>query len=250
MTAHDIALVMPMAGQGSRFQRTGQLTPKPLVDLWGRPLFWWATESVLRSIAVRELVFVVLADHVERFGIDVTIHSYYPSARVLCIPDSTSGAAATAAIGVAALETPGPFALNDCDHAFLSPGLSPVVEGLYQGSEGALLGFRSDSPAYSYVRFDREGRVEGTAEKQVVSEFAISGCYMFSDAATFAHRFATYRTSCPYDELFVSGIYNAILDAGGDVLFQGLARHVCFGTPEEYQRVRREDLSFLDPATG
>src|SRR5687768_11408483 len=161
---------MPMAGQGSRFSRAGLLTPKPLVDLWGRPLFWWATESVLRSIAVRELVFVVLAEHVERFGIDVTIRSYYPTARVVRLPSVTSGAAETAAIGVAALETSGPFALNDCDHAFLAPGLPPIIERLHRGSEGTLLGFRSHSPAYSYVRFDREGRVDGTAEKEVVSE--------------------------------------------------------------------------------
>ena len=246
---HDIALVMPMAGQGSRFHSAGLRTPKPLVDLWGRPLFWWAAESVLRSIAVRELVFVVLADHVERFGIDAAIHTYYPGARVVRLPAATSGAAETAAIGVAALETPGPFAVNDCDHALLAPGLLPIVERIRGGCEGALLGFRSDSPAFSYVRFDRDGGVVGTAEKRVVSEFAIAGCYLFSDALTFASRFATYRASCPYEELFISGIYNSILQAGGDVLFHELASHVSFGTPEELRRVGREELYFLHSGT-
>lgn len=247
---HDIALVMPMAGQGSRFQRAGTRIPKPLVDLWGRPLFWWAAESVLGSIDVRELVFVVLVDHVERFGIDATIRSYYPTARVVTITGVTAGAAETAAIGVAALETSGPLALNDCDHAFLARGLRKVVDRMQSGTEGALLGFRSQSPAYSYVRFDPKGRVEGTVEKKVASEFAIAGCYLFADARTFEDGFAAYRTTCPYGELFVSGIYNSLLHVGGEVLFHELAEHVAFGTPEEHQRVGAGDLSFLSPGTG
>ena len=145
--------------------------------------------------------------------------------------------------------TDAPLALNDCDHAFLASGLRPIVERLHRGSGGALLGFRSDAPAYSYVRFDGEGRVAGTVEKQVVSQFAIAGCYLFSDAPTFAAGYAAYRSACPYDELFISGIYNAMLHAGGEVLFHELAKHASFGTPEEHRRIGLADLSFLDAAT-
>jgi dTDP-glucose pyrophosphorylase len=245
---HDIALVMPMAGRGSRFRRAGVPTPKPLVELYGRPFFWWATESLMRSIRVRELVFVVLSDHVERFEMDARIRAFYPSARIVTIADVTSGAAETAALGVAALHTTGPIAINDCDHAFLAREMQPLVGQLQGPIEGALLGFRAAAPMYSYVRFDDRGRVAGTVEKQTVSEFAIAGCYLFSSAPTFTERFAEYRRSCPYDELFISGLYNGILDAGGEVLFRQLDRHVPFGTPEECERVGREDLSFLDPA--
>ena len=89
----DLALVVPMAGRGSRFHRAGIDVPKPLVDLWGRPMFWWATESVRRSVDVRELIFVVLAEHVERFAIDATIWEFYPTARIVTLPEVTSGAA-------------------------------------------------------------------------------------------------------------------------------------------------------------
>jgi dTDP-glucose pyrophosphorylase len=242
---HDIALVMPMAGGGTHFQRMGSLTPKPLVELWGRPFFWWSAESVLRAVRVRELIFVVLAEHIERFGLDVTIRAFYPNARIVAIPQVTSGAAETAAIGVAALETRGPFALNDCDHAFLADGVQPIVEQLHGRNEGALLGFRSESPAYSYVRFEGEGKVVGTVEKQVVGAYAIAGCYLFADPQSFLVRFAAYRSTCTYDELFISGVYNTILQAGGDVLFQELARHVSFGTPEEHRAVARKDLFSL-----
>jgi dTDP-glucose pyrophosphorylase len=243
---HDVALVMPMAGEGTRFQRRGILTPKPLVELWGRPLFWWAAESVLRAVPVRELIFVVLAQHIERFGIDVTIRALYPNARIVAVPDVTSGAAETAAIGAAALETSGPIALNDCDHAFLADGMQATVEQLHGRSEGALLGFRSQAPGYSYVMFDGQGKVVGTVEKQVASDFAIAGCYLFADPRTFLDRFAAYRRTCAYHELFISGVYNVIVQAGGEVRFSELTRHVSFGTPEERDRVAPEHLLFLE----
>jgi dTDP-glucose pyrophosphorylase len=241
----DVALVMPMAGRGTRFHQAGIAVPKPLVELWGRPLFWWATESVLRSVDVRETVFVVLAEHVERYGIAAAIGDVYPAARIVSLPDVTAGAAETAAMGVAALETKGPFALNDCDHAFRAEGMRSIVEQLQGRVEGALLGFRANTPAYSYVRFGDEGRVAGTVEKEVVSELAIAGCYLFADPQVYLERFAEYRRDCPYDELFVSGVFNTILRAGGEVVFHELSAHVSFGTPEEHQRVEPEELSLL-----
>ena len=244
--SHGVALVMPMAGRGTRFHRAGVDVPKPLVELWGKPLFWWATQSVIRAVEVRELVFVVLAEHIQRYAIDKVIKNVYPSARIVALPDVTTGAAQTAALGVAKLQTGGPVALNDCDHAFRAHDLSSIVEQLQQGAEGALLGFRAHTPAYSYVRFDGNGRVVGTVEKQVVSDFAVAGCYLFADPQRFLNCFETYRKDCPYDELFVSGVYNEILRAGGKVLFHELAAHVPFGTPEEHQRVERIDLSFLE----
>jgi hypothetical protein len=87
--------------------------------------------------------------------------------------------------------------------------------------------------------------VIGTVEKQVVSNFAIAGCYLFADAQTFLDRFTQYRQECEYDELFVSGVYNAILREGGEVLVHELGEHVSFGTPDEHRGVGRADLTFL-----
>lgn len=248
--AGDVALVMPMAGRGSRFRQGGRATPKPLIDLFGRPFFWWATESVTRAAAVRELVFVVLAEHVDAFGIDARIRAFYPEARVVALPDVTAGAAETAAVGVAALRTRGPFAVNDCDHAFQANGLAGVVRRLGAGADGALLGFQATSPAYSYVRLDDRGAVVGTVEKQPVSSFAIAGCYLFADPGAFAERLERYRVGCRYSELFLSGMYNTIVEDGGDVVFHELARHVSFGTPDELARVRAGDVAFLGAATA
>jgi dTDP-glucose pyrophosphorylase len=235
-----------MGGRGSRFQRGGQFIPKPLIELRGHPMFHWAVESLVAAVHVRDMIFVVLAEHVDRYRIDRRIRAYYPKAQVVCIPEVTAGAAETAAIGAGALARPGPFAINDCDLAFdTGPGFGEVVRRLHADAAGALLGFAASSTAYSYVMLDSVGRVTGTAEKQVVGKFAIAGCYLFDDPANFQRQFDLYRQTCPYQELFLSGMYNLLCRQGLPVIFHQLASHVSFGTPEELERVQDADMEFL-----
>ena len=42
----NLHIIMPMAGEGSRFRNAGWTTPKPLIELNGKPLFVRAIESV------------------------------------------------------------------------------------------------------------------------------------------------------------------------------------------------------------
>lgn len=234
----DLALVMPMAGRGSRFAREGLLEPKPLIPLHGMPFFWWAVESVRRQVPLREMVFVVLEEHCEAFDIEARIHALYPDATVHAIPDVTSGAAETALVGLQALRTGGPVAVNDCDHAFVSPAIQALVPKLGAALDGALMCFRSDNPAYSYAQVDETGqRVLRTVEKQVVSPWAIGGCYFLGDAERFSRLYADYVASCPYQELFMSGIFNLMIERGGAVGKVDSAVHCSFGTPEELQQV-------------
>ena len=233
----NIALVMPMAGRGSRFASLGIKEPKPLIELMGRPFFWWAVESVRRMVPVREMVFVVLDEHCEQFAIHNRIIDFYPDARIVKIPDVTSGAAETAQIGLAAVRSNGPVAINDCDHAFICSDLAGATSSLASSASGALLCFRSDSPAYSYVKLGPSGEIVGTVEKKVVSPYAIAGCYLFSNPTIFADLYESYRTTCPYNELFISGLYDLIAARGESVLKLEAEYHRAFGTPEELAEI-------------
>ena len=237
-----LSLVMPMAGRGSRFARAGHTLPKPLVDLFGKPFFWWAAESVVRAVPVAETVFVVLREHVDGFGIDAEIKALYPDARLVVIDEVTEGAAETARLGIEALTGSGPIAINDCDHAFACPGIDGLVTELEGGAEAALVTFRADSPNFSYARLTGDGSVSGTVEKQVVSPFAIAGCYLFAGPEAFQTAYARFREDCPYDELFLSGVIDQIAVRGGRVGMLELARHFPFGTPEELARLNETDM--------
>jgi CTP:molybdopterin cytidylyltransferase MocA len=229
-----LGLVMPMAGRG---EREGFAVPKPLIMLEGRPFFWWAAESVRRAAPVTRMVFVVLDEHCAQFDLHERILDHYPGAAIVRLPDVTAGAAETALLGVRALAHDGPIAVNDCDHAFECSSLASVVQELEATGSAALLCFHSDSPAHSYVRLDPLGRVTGTLEKQVVSPYAIAGCYLFAGSSQYLWALEAFRQCNPYPELFVSGLYNALAEAGTRILRVDLDDHRAFGTPEELERL-------------
>ena len=62
-------LVMPMAGRGSRFFENGFVCPKPLIEIHGKPFFYWATRSIEKNIELDGITFVVLKEHLRDFDI-------------------------------------------------------------------------------------------------------------------------------------------------------------------------------------
>lgn len=242
---NPVNLVMPMAGRGSRFAAQGIAEPKPLIDLGGKPFFWWAVESVRRAATIEQMVFVILQEHIDSWSLDQRIRDFYPEALILAMPDVTSGSAETAALGAEKLTGDAPLVINDCDHAFLAPDLDRTITQLQQTVAGTLVTFRSQSPNYSFVQFGPDGSITGTVEKQVVSEFAIAGCYLFGSSELFLNHYENYLRDCPYPELFVSGIYNQMLQRQLAVSQVVLEEHFAFGTPDEYDNVQARMLDRL-----
>ena len=230
-----IHLIMPMGGGGTRFGNKGFNVPKPLIMLRDKPFFYWAAECVRQNVDVKDIEFVVLREHIERFNIDKEILKYYPDAKIHVIPEVLKGAVLTCLEGLKDVEDDSPILFEDCDHAFLSKAFFEYAsKGDYSAPDAALLTFNSDNPAYRYARFDEAGRVIGTVEKQVVSNEAICGAYYFKNAALFNEASEKYLNNCSYNEFFVSGVYNELVKMGKEVKTFTIDEHISFGTPDEY----------------
>jgi hypothetical protein len=218
-----------------------------MIQLGGKPFFYWATRSVLSQLPRTRLVFVVLQDHVDGFGIDAQVKEYFPEAQILAIPEVTSGSLETV-LKVGALASEGPVLINDCDHAFSYSRLRQAIAALEQGADGFLSHFRSTTPHFSFAAYDAQGRLKQTAEKVAISDRAIAGLYGFRSMHAIEAAANSYVRNCPYPELFVSGLYNDIVAAGGEVRGFDLDLHIPFGTPEEYLEalLRAEELKGLE----
>ena len=229
----SLELIMPMAGASSRFLRNGFACPKPLIELHGKPFFYWATESLYHRIPVRGLTFVILQEHAERFGLADQIRSFYPEARIVQLQQVLPGAVMTCLKGVEGLPDPVPVLFNDCDHFFRSTAFEAFCR---DGTpvDGALLTFSSQEPCYSYVARDDKGRILYTVEKEVVSEDAICGAYYFGSKQLFCQYAEQYLSECSYSEFFLSGVYNTMAQDGRMSIALPVDLHIPFGTPEEY----------------
>lgn len=233
---NGLHLIMPMGGGGTRFGNKGFELPKPLIKLQEKPFFYWATKSIVKFVDVLDITFVVLQDHVDRFEIDKEILQCFPDANIRVIPEVLNGAVLTCLEGVKEIEDDSPILFNDCDHAFICNNFYEFCKaGNFKKPDGALLTFKSDNPAYSYVIFE-EGKVTGTIEKQVASDEAICGAYYFKNRKLFEENANKYLENCNYEEFFVSGVYNEMSKSGQLITTFNIDEHISFGTPDEYDK--------------
>lgn len=230
-------LIMPMGGAGSRFQKNGYTIPKPLIEIQGKPFFYWAAMSIYKFIDVEDIIFVVLKEHVEKFVIDKKIKEFFPKAEIITIPNILPGPVYTSMAGVENINDDTPVIFNDCDHMFRCENLEALMQKEKLEADGILLTFESNKDCYSYVKYD-ENKIVGTVEKKVVSNHAICGAYVFKNKYTFLDSAKKYILNCPYNESFMSGVYNILCDNHKSVIDYLLDFHVEFGTPEEYKEAQ------------
>lgn len=236
-----IHLVMPMAGRGSRFSKHGFDFPKPLIEIYGKPFFYWAVQSVVRFVDVGSIDFVVLQEHIDNFGIDRKIKEFYPDARIHPLPGVTEGAVVTSLKGIPDIGDDLPVVFNDCDHLFKSSVFNSFCNSAFDPSvKGILLTFSSDEPKYSFIGKDEKGNINRTVEKQAISNEAICGCYYFSDATTFRSAAEEYLGKCSYSEFFMSGVYNIMIEKQMNLKSMLTDYHVPFGIPEEYETAKKD----------
>jgi len=230
-------LIMPMGGAGSRFYKNGYMQPKPLIDINGKPFFYWATLSIKKFIDISDLTFVILQQHIDEFKLDSIIREYFPYARICVIPEVLPGPVFTALKGITNISDREPIIFNDCDHMFRCSSLNEKLANGEFNEDGALLTFESNEPHFSYVQYDGD-IITGTVEKNVVSNHAICGAYVFKSAELFKQMASDYVKDCPYSECFMSGIYNVMCQKGLIIKDYILDYHVEYGTPKEYEKAK------------
>ena len=236
-----IHYIMPMAGRGSRFSKEGFDFPKPLIEIYDKPFFYWSTRSIEKFVEIASLDFVVLKEHVEKYEIDKAIKDFFPEARIHALPEVTEGAVITCMKGIEEITDGLPVVFNDCDHLFKSSSFNNFCKEAYdEGIDGLLLTFTSNEPKYSFVGKNNLGNVIRTVEKEAISDEAICGCYYFKNKEIFLSCANRYLKECNYSEYFMSGVYNVMIEKGMTVKSMKTDYHVPFGVPEEYEEAKMD----------
>lgn len=233
-------IIMPMAGEGSRFLKEGWTTPKPLIELKGTPLFIRAINSVSIDDVSMKYSFIVRQEHIDNYKIDQQIKAILPNANIFSVMKTTRGAVETCLMAESVISEDDGIIVMDCDLEFRSEayinGIRQILEKPMEKVDGGMLvSFESNLPKYSYAEIDKDNRVIRTAEKEVISNHALCGAYFFSTGKGFlnaAHRLLNEQNfSKP--EFYVSLLYNYLLQNGETVLLAEMEEYHSYGTPEE-----------------
>ena len=235
-------IVMPMAGLGSRFRQAGFAAPKPLIDVQGRPMYAWATESLPLDQCTR-LIFILLASQPECPELQRDIEQRYARHRpiVLTVPELTAGQAVTVLRAKELIDSDESLLIHNADTAFDAEP-SWVEAAWNERLDGALLVFPSQEKRWSFSRENAQGLVDLVREKEVISPWATTGTYWFRHGRNFvraaAARFESGRREA--SEFYVGPLYNDLIAEGAQVKNFAIRKLYCFGTPEDLAATLRE----------
>lgn len=236
-------VIMPMAGEGSRFLKEGWATPKPLIELHGKPLFKRAISSVSIDGVPMKYSFIVRQEHIDQYSIDEQIKAILPQANIFSVLKTTRGAVETCLMAERVIADEDGVIVMDCDLEFRSKRFLAILKDilsfpLEEAEGGALVSFESNEPRYSYAALDEDGFVTRTAEKEVISNHALCGAYFFSTGKRFkqiAHQLLN-EPEFKKPEYYVSLLYNYLLADGEKVQLATMEEYYSYGTPEELKR--------------
>lgn len=236
-------IVMPMAGEGSRFLKEGWTTPKPLIELNGQPLFKHAISSVTDKDIQMKYSFIVRQEHIDKYQIDKGIRSFLPEANLFSVVKTTRGAVETCLIAENAIADDDAVIVMDCDLEFRSKKFMEIIKQILnkpieEATGGALVSFESNEPRYSYAALGEDGFVARTAEKEVISNHALCGAYFFASGRRFkqiAHLLLA-EPAFTKPEYYVSLLFNYLLKDGERVWLAPMEEYYSYGTPEELKR--------------
>ena len=239
----NLHIIMPMAGEGSRFKKEGWTTPKPLIELNGMPLFKHAISSVSAEGINLKYSFIVRQEHIDEYKIDEGIKSFQPDANIFSALKTTRGAVETCLMAESAISDDDAVIVMDCDLEFRSTRFIEVIKSILskpisEVNGGALVSFESSEPKYSYAEVGEDGLVKRTAEKEPISTHALCGAYFFSTGKRFkeiAHQLLN-EPEFKKPEYYVSLLYNYMLEKGESVYICPMEEYYSYGTPEELKR--------------
>ena len=179
-------ILVPMAGESTRFAEAGYAYPKNLVEVDGLSLI----ERVLDQLTPlldrgAGLICLVRDDEVARFHTSEVIRLLRPGAHIVTVPDLKSGAACAALLAVDLIDSDDQLLVFNGDQILdFDLGL-PINDFRERELDGGVVVFHAVHPRWSYVRCDDRGYVIEAAEKRPISTHATAGTYYFRRGGDF-----------------------------------------------------------------
>jgi hypothetical protein len=236
-------IVIPMAGNSSRFYKAGYQRPKYELPVGGDTLFALCVNSFAAYFASERFVFVCrqgldAEDFVRRECGRLGVRN----AQCVTLQGATRGQAETVLLGLQEAGAHPAEAMLIFNIDTVRPGYRFPPACNY--ADGYLEVFSGEGEHWSFVRPAAAfgNRVAETTEKRRISNLCCSGLYHFARAADYvdlcAGAIADLDNYCArWGELYVAPLYNAMIAGGAAVSYHEVPREqvIFSGTPEEYR---------------
>lgn len=214
-----INVVIPMAGEGSRFVRAGYAKPKPFIDVAGRTMI----ETVMANLAIEGAHYILLARKEHLAAEPETVRRLLALGNVefLAVDGLTEGTACTVLHARGLIDNETPLLIANCDQVVDFSCEAFVADCKTRDLDGSILCFedRARDPKWSFAKTDSNGLVTRVAEKIAISDLATVGLYLFKRGADFVAGAVDMiaRNERVNNEFYTCPVYNRVIANGGKV---------------------------------
>ena len=237
-------IIIPMSGYGERFRRVGYTTPKPLIEIDGKPIIAHVIDMFPGE---QDFIFICNQEHLSNadYRMEEILKKYCPSGQIVGIPPHKLGPIHAVQQIEHLIDLNRPTIVNYCDFTcywdwfhfkeFVNKSKCVGVIPAYKGFHPHTLG----STNYAYIQ-EKNGWIQDIQEKQPytdnrMEEFASSGTYYFSSGQIMgdAFRQTMDQNLNVGGEYYVSLAYKPLLSANQQVAVYPLQHFMQWGTPED-----------------
>jgi NDP-sugar pyrophosphorylase family protein len=177
-------LIVPAAGEGSRFVNAGYDKPKPFIDVNGQPMI----ERVLNNLKFDHMRTVVIGRTGQLSSEEITLTRMKQMGIQTIRTDAlTEGTACTVLLARRYIDEDAPLIIANSDQLVNFDIADYVDDCISRGLDGSILCFKDETrnPKWSFAKTDSKGLVLEVKEKVAISDLATVGIYLFTKGSTF-----------------------------------------------------------------
>ena len=232
-----INIVIPMAGAGSRFSEAGFEKPKPFIDVAGKPMIVRVLENLTYEGA--RYILIGRKEHLEKEKELVESIKKDFNVEFIAINNLTEGTACTVLYARKFINNNQPLLIANSDQ-IVDMSIADYIDDCFTRSlDGSILTFidKNQDPKWSFAKLDDAGLVIKVKEKEVISEYATVGIYLFSKGSDFVNSAVDMiiENDRANNEFYTCPTYNYLVNESGKVGIYNInfKQMHGIGTPED-----------------
>ena len=231
-TDKKLNVLIPMAGEGSRFTTAGYTFPKPLIDVKGKPMIQVVVENLNMDA---NFIFVVRKEHREKYNLDSLLKLIAPDCQIVETDGLTEGAACTALLAKDFIDNDAPLFFANSDQFVEWDSNEFMYKMNETNADGGIVSFTSTHPKWSFAKINENGLVTEVAEKNPISDIATVGYYWWKNGSDFV-KYAEQmidRGLRINNEFYVCPVFNQAIEDCKKIRIFESSKMWGLGTPED-----------------
>jgi len=228
-------ILIPMAGEGSRFKINGYENPKPLIDIDGRPMI----QRVLETLDLEgRYIFIVreYSDSLLNKKLEKVLKSSVKNCLIIKTKIKTRGSAETCLLAKEYINSQDKLVITNCDQ--LMDWRSSLFNNFINKNkdlDGVVVTYDSQDEKNSFVLLDKNNLAKRIEEKQAISSTALVGLHYWKKGSDFVRSAEKMikDNDLSKGEYYIAPTYNYLVDEGLKITNYHLEenQYIPVGTP-------------------